>query len=79
MRKSTTTVTASLPWSRARFQGATINIAEVGEDLMKRGEFGPALEKTLEGIKAEARKGVWMKVPMELSSAIELAAMAGVR
>jgi hypothetical protein len=62
-------------WTEARFAGATI--------VLDQGPIGPSfktqLGEAMAEIRAAGRKGVWMRVPIEQSAAIPVAAEHGFR
>ena len=56
-----------LKWEPSRFKGATVHVEAVTD------EFELQLRNTMTVIKADERKGIWMRVPIQHSAAIAIA------
>lgn len=65
-------LSSALPWEPARFGGANIVISEPVTD-----GFEPALVKALDELVEAGKRGVWMRVPIEHSAAVAVAARHG--
>jgi 8-oxo-dGTP pyrophosphatase MutT (NUDIX family) len=68
---------ASLGGTKDRFGGVTVNLDAKAHGQMSAIQFGEALQEALGTWKADGVRGVWLRVPTEVSGLMGLAAQLG--
>jgi ADP-ribose pyrophosphatase YjhB (NUDIX family) len=71
-RRGFATTASALPWEPARFRGASLTVDGPVDE-----QFEERLSLALGELRADGRKGVWLRVPIEHSAACAVAARHG--